>query len=404
MLVESFGISGKKSYRGTAKWVGASALAISMLGMTPANSQAAIAYNVVDLGLLPSNIASAALGLTSSGTAVGYSIASDASQRAVLYQSGNVTEIGSLGGAANTAYGINNLGRIVGQTAVGSNQHPFYVDSFGAGSVQDLGTFGGANGQTNAVSLTGQMVGAAQDGSGRSFAFTTTGGSLVHLDPTDINGNATGTGLGDTTGGASSSALGVNSAGIIVGQASDATGATRAFVYSGGTMAALPTLGGSGGFDAANAINSTNQIVGSAIDANNSEVAYLYSLTSVDGSGAHGTMTPIGLLAGGSTSNALSINDAGVVVGTGDTDSSSADAFIYQSGLLTDLNSLIDPNNGWQLASATGINSAGQIVGFGIIDGAQHAFLLNPTAIPEPGTLGLITLAATPLLLRRRRR
>jgi uncharacterized protein (TIGR03437 family) len=49
---------------------------------------------------------------------------------------------------------------------------------------------------------------------------------------------------------------------------------------------------------------------------------------------------------------------------------------------LYDLNRQLVNGSGWQLASATGINNAGQIVGTGIIQQQQHAFLLTPVTPP----------------------
>ena len=46
---------------------------------------------------------------------------------------------------------------------------------------------------------------------------------------------------------------------------------------------------------------------------------------------------------------------------------------------MTDLNSLIPAGSGWVLEAAKAINNAGQIAGFGMINGAEHAFLLSPT-------------------------
>jgi probable HAF family extracellular repeat protein len=42
------------------------------------------------------------------------------------------------------------------------------------------------------------------------------------------------------------------------------------------------------------------------------------------------------------------------------------------------LNTLIRPNSGWVLNTATGINVWGQIVGSGMRNGQPHGFLLTP--------------------------
>jgi probable HAF family extracellular repeat protein len=67
------------------------------------------------------------------------------------------------------------------------------------------------------------------------------------------------------------------------------------------------------------------------------------------------------------------------------------------------LNSLIGASSGWTLDAAFAVNNAGQIVGTGLLNGIEHAFLLDPapsvlvsanlfqtteslSSAPEPGT------------------
>jgi uncharacterized repeat protein (TIGR01451 family) len=54
-------------------------------------------------------------------------------------------------------------------------------------------------------------------------------------------------------------------------------------------------------------------------------------------------------------------------------------AFIYEDGVLTDLNRLLPAGSGWQLGAAIDINDAGQVVGQGMHDGEGRGFLLTPT-------------------------
>src|SRR5262249_52696313 len=74
------------------------------------------------------------------------------------------------------------------------------------------------------------------------------------------------------------------------------------------------------------------------------------------------------------------INNAGQVVGSsGMAGAMATHAFLYRDGALTDLNDLIPPDAGWVLSDASGINDAGQIVGYGSHNGfCNHAFLLTP--------------------------
>ena len=59
--------------------------------------------------------------------------------------------------------------------------------------------------------------------------------------------------------------------------------------------------------------------------------------------------------------------------------------------------------HGWHFQQAFDINDHGDIVGWGRHDGVPRGFLLV-NQNPEPGTLGVIVLAAAVALLRRRNR
>jgi uncharacterized membrane protein len=98
---------------------------------------------------------------------------------------------------------------------------------------------------------------------------------------------------------------------------------------------------------------------------------------------------------GDDTNNlAWGINSHGVVVGQsfGGTDDPTGRAFIYESGVATDLNSLIQPNSSLQLELANDITEEGEIVGFALdaTTGSTVAFL----AVPVGGSDGLATAAS----------
>ncbi len=81
---------------------------------------------------------------------------------------------------------------------------------------------------------------------------------------------------------------------------------------------------------------------------------------------------------GGSTSSAYDINSSDQIVGTSQAASGGAHAFVWQNGVMTDLNTLLPIGSSWVLQRAYAINNRGEIVGSGAVGGVVHAFLLAP--------------------------
>jgi len=166
-------------------------------------------------------------------------------------------------------------------------------------------------------------------------------------------------------------AEGINDADKVVGGSytNDDGGWSHAFLYSGGQMSDLGTLGGSLSY--ANDINDADKVVGYSLMSDDAAAhAFLYS---------GGQMSDLGTLSG-SEINALDINGADEVVGIASTsDAFTYHAFLYSDGVMRDLNSLIPADSGFELTSATAINDNGNIVGYGYNESRQqHAFLLTP--------------------------
>lgn len=74
----------------------------------------------------------------------------------------------------------------------------------------------------------------------------------------------------------------------------------------------------------------------------------------------------------------MAFNDKGQIL--------TSDGMLYSDGTIKSLLSLLPPNTGLSNLGFGGINDAGQIIGQGLIDGQERAFLLSPDVItPEPG-------------------
>jgi probable HAF family extracellular repeat protein len=200
-----------------------------------------------------------------------------------------------------------------------------------------------------------------------------------------------------------------------VGYAYLGNGTTRGYLYSGGTMTALGTLGGDS--SCANSINAAGQVVGYAnTSGNRTEHAALFTRgtvadlgtlgTNPDNSGrAHainasgqvtgnawvgtymhaflysgGTMSDIGALTPTGDSYSNDINDRGEIVGSSIAASGSPHAFLYSNNVMTDLDAQSD-----RVSWANDINQHGDIVGgfSATPHGEERAFLYSDGALMD---------------------
>jgi probable HAF family extracellular repeat protein len=181
--------------------------------------------------------------------------------------------------------------------------------------------------------------------------------------------------------------LGINNALQVVGQAGAGNASVapnHAFVWQNGTFTDLGTLGGPA--SRATAINNaaSPEIVGwadtSLLDSSGNYI-YHACLWQQNGTGGW-SLTDLGTLPGSTDSAAYAINNSGQVVGN--PNSTSGHPFVWQNGVMTDLNTLVPANSA--LGSAYGINDNGQITG-----GANQKnlgglpYLLTPST-SNPGT------------------
>lgn len=159
---------------------------------------------VIDLGTLGgANSAGNNYGLNDSGQVVGASETTtpDPSSatgtpeyHAFLWQRGTMTDLGTLGGPDSNAWGINNVGQVVGGSTMNADpstpQHAFLWQR---GTMRDLGTLGGTFSFASAIDNRGQAVGfSALVGNTATHAFLWQHGAMTDLGtlPGDVYSNA----------------------------------------------------------------------------------------------------------------------------------------------------------------------------------------------------------------------
>jgi probable HAF family extracellular repeat protein len=341
-------------------------------------------YSLKILGTLGGTF-SADPAINNRGWAAGSSyLPGDQAVHAFLWRNGIFTDLGTLGGPDSfsaEAPVLNDSGVIAGysdtltpdpngEDVCSDGTHliclPFVWQK---GVMTALPLLGGNNGQPGGINNRGQIVGTSEtanpDPTCSLFflqieAVLWQHGRVQELLP--LPGDPDGT------------ANAINDDGQAVGGTGCATGAIHAVLWQNGTALDLGNLGGTTGNTAFD-INDKGQVVGqSDLPGDTTHHAFLW--TNEDG------MQDLGTLHGLPVSLANAINDDGQVVGFSQDlngDFSSTVAWVWQDGVLTDLNTLIPPNSPMLLIEALGINNRGQIAGYGqLSNGEVHGYVLTP--------------------------
>jgi len=165
----------------------------------------------------------------------------------------------------------------------------------------------------------------------------------------------------------------------------------HALLWEKGKATDLGNLGGTTGQAGGNIaldINNQGQVVGNSDLAGDTTFhAFLWTKRT-------GTQD-LGTLSGDVASLSISINDAGSVVGASLDTNFNPRAFLWEKGVMTDLNTLIAGDSPLYLLTGCSINSRGEIIGLGLTStGEIHTYLATPThgvAASESTSQGVIS-------------
>lgn len=365
-------------------------------------------YTVIDLGGLAGKTAVAS-GINAAGDAVGFSMNTtpQCCAQAFLYK-GVITFAPNAPITYATA--INDRGFLVGNYDIsgGAGCYEAFLATTPLApepQPQTVKTFPGFDcGYANAINNLNEFVGQMSS-KVTTHAYLAADGAMF-----DLNNSSLGT---------LSAANGVNAATKVVGfyvpfgqkptPWSGSWAGTRAFL----SLAAKPLedlnpLTLLEGYDLrmATAINRHDRITGYTGAPNNTIRAYLLDCPGLNCTPPY-HFHDLGTFPNGGVSYGTALNSAGVVVGAAYLDASGIGnyrAALFAHGRVVNLNRRLSPADQaqWTLAVATGINDNGEIVGWGIHNGEERAFKLEPAAhlmalyIPNIQLLEVVGVGFTP--------
>jgi probable HAF family extracellular repeat protein len=310
------------------------------------NALAAPEYTAIYLGTLGGD-RSRAHAINNQGQIVGDSYISAGGAHAFLWENGDMKNLGTLGGYESYATDINGKGQVAGYSRNPLNDiHAFIWEN---NVMQDIGALNG-NGNSkraNSINDNGYIVGS--DGN-TAFLWKSANTGMQKLE---------------TLSGASE-AFGINNNNQIVGFSRTASDHIHPVLWDDANN--IYDLGKLDSADKdygiAYNINNMGQVLGQS-----GSYSFVWNandgMQKLEGMDVHASHSDI--------------NNNGQIVGT---TTGQPRAALWENGIIKDLNNSTDLNDGWVLSYASSINDKGQIVGWGQYQKhSEEAFLLTPTTM-----------------------
>lgn len=365
--------AGRKSLQ-LLKGIGLACLLVAL----PARGGAQTSYTATDLGVLPGHVGSFALGLNDAGVVVGYSY-SATTTLGFVWRDGVLTSTGLLpSGIYSTAQAVNQWGVVVGEGDTGNLRPQAWVST--ATGLYNF--FPNNGGNTHVVGISGAGVICGYYTKSLSGWVNSWRGALWTPDPRDprkyrLTQLPVLIGIDPKYKGTAALPTAANENGETVGYATNEVIGQHACFWkndAGHTIVDLGTLGPEGSASYAFDVNDAGEAVGVSMTDQGNTIPTLWL-----GDAGH-TMVELPRLPGDIAGRAGSINNAGQVVGESTRDATLTRPVIWQDGQVQELAPLVEPasSEGWTFTSVLGINNRGQIIGAGLHNGAERAFLLSP--------------------------
>jgi probable HAF family extracellular repeat protein len=252
------------------------------------------------------------------------------------------------------------------------------------GNTTRIGSLGGGDYSTLVQDMndSAQVVGSSITANGETHAFRWQGGVMEDLG---------------TLGGNSSSAFAINEAGKIIGTSTTANGRSHGFISDNGVMTDLGTLGGTSSF--VKEINKGGQVLGCSATSSGGSSLFVWSDGQIQDTGISNCSDRDDPSVSDYTSS-FEFNDLGQLVYVDwqggrirPGEEPVPPRYFFYDGQNTfsteDIENLLGENSGWDITAIRGLNNKGQIVGTGLFNGQQSAFVMSPNGepVPEPSTI-----------------